>query len=118
MVYLRASVLHGNRVCGEADEEGPAKTYGAARTCAVPGCGTLLSRYNPSELCCLHHGWAQAPPPARVRVAREAQIRTCQNSRCGREFATGNPAKKYCCDRCRMQAFQHRVAAESSRAAA
>lgn len=31
--------------------------YGAARTCYVPDCETVLSRYNPSATCAIHAGW-------------------------------------------------------------
>ena len=27
------------------------------RECSEPSCMTVLSRYNPSETCTLHHGW-------------------------------------------------------------
>ncbi len=100
--------LRGSRVRGEADDPEPLSTYGAGRTCGAPGCGTLLSRYNPSGFCCLHHGWAETPAHARVRVEREAQIRTCLLASCGREFVTENPAKRYCTDHCRMKAFTAR----------
>lgn len=35
----------------------PLETFGDARHCAVDGCITLLSRYNPSPLCGEHRGW-------------------------------------------------------------
>jgi hypothetical protein len=28
------------------------------RSCAVPGCATKLSRYNPNSACAAHGGWA------------------------------------------------------------
>ena len=99
-------------------EERP-QTYGSGRVCAVEGCSTVLSRYNPSPICCLHsHGWASRRTPlARNRSRLPELVGTCQNPRCGAEFATTNPAKRYCCDRCRMQNFQRRATAERRAAA-
>lgn len=39
----------------------PAPQQRAGRRCAVPGCDTLLSRYNPSETCARHAGWQDEP---------------------------------------------------------
>jgi hypothetical protein len=77
----------------------------------VEGCGTRLSAYNPSNVCALHGGsWQQEYHPAtRKATQREEITRRCAFERCGREFATTNPAKKYCSDACRMKAFQARV---------
>ena len=33
-------------------------THGADRQCAAPECSTRLSRYNPSQTCGTHKGWA------------------------------------------------------------
>lgn len=33
----------------------PARTYRRGRICATSGCGTLLSRYNPTNRCSLHN---------------------------------------------------------------
>ena len=107
----------GSRVPNSVDERRP-RSFAPGRQCAVEGCNTLLSRYNPSDVCCLHHGWAREYPPSRSHKGREELTCSCQNPRCAREFVTTNPAKKYCCDRCRMQAFQGRVTAERSRGAA
>jgi hypothetical protein len=87
------------------------KTYGAGRICAVDGCGTRLSAYNPSSVCALHGGAWQEECRRTTRKAtqREEITRRCAFERCGREFATTNPAKKYCSDACRMKAFQARV---------
>jgi hypothetical protein len=30
------------------------------RSCAVPGCATRLSRYNPNKACATHGGWADS----------------------------------------------------------
>jgi hypothetical protein len=32
-------------------------SFGVARHCPVEGCGTVLSRYNPSATCAVHAGW-------------------------------------------------------------
>ena len=90
-----------------------AKTYGVGRVCAVKGCGTRLSAYNPSTVCALHTGsWQDAYQQAAHKTPpRDEMVRTCAFDGCGREFTTTNPAKKYCCDACRMRAFQARVTA-------
>ena len=33
---------------------GAVTSYGERRTCAVPGCGTQLSRYNGADICAVH----------------------------------------------------------------
>jgi hypothetical protein len=33
----------------------PSRTYRRGRICASSGCGTLLSRYNPTNRCSLHN---------------------------------------------------------------
>ena len=85
----------------------PVKTYGDGRICAAPGCMTVLSRYNPSEYCAHHSRSAGA---AEHRQRRDAPLltRRCAYEPCGRTFTTSNAARKYCCDRCRMRAFQRR----------
>ncbi len=89
------------------------KTYGLGRVCAVEGCGTRLSAYNPSDVCALHNGaWQNAGDHgARKAVRRDEITRRCAYEGCGREFTTTNPAKRYCSDACRMRAFQARVVA-------
>ena len=96
-----------------ADEMLKTKTYGIGRICIVEGCGTRLSAYNPSNVCALHGGaWRdEAHRGTRKSSRREEISRRCAFDPCGREFTTTNPAKKYCCDACRMKAFQARVMA-------
>lgn len=93
------------------------RTYGSGRICMVEGCGTRLSAYNPSSVCALHGSAWQDDYHRTTRKAtqREELTRSCAFERCGREFTTTNPAKKYCSDACRMKAFQARVM-ESRRA--
>jgi hypothetical protein len=107
-----ASIVHGKKALASADER--PRTYGAGRVCATEGCSTVLSSYNPSTVCCLHsQGWTVRRSSVERRVHERPEIvGTCQNAQCATEFVTTNPAKKYCSDRCRMQAFQARVAAE------
>jgi hypothetical protein len=86
----------------------PVRTYGAGRVCAVVGCTTRLSRYNPSPYCSLH---AKAMPPMGERRQRRdvpVMRRRCAYEPCGHEFTTTNAARKFCSDRCRMRAFQER----------
>lgn len=33
------------------------QNFGATRRCPIDGCGTVLSRYNPSTTCAVHAGW-------------------------------------------------------------
>ena len=105
--------LRGSRLRDVADVMLKTRTYGAGRICAVEGCGTRLSAYNPSTVCALHGGaWQEDCRRAARKVAQREEItRRCAFERCGREFVTTNPAKKYCRDACRMRAFQARVVA-------
>jgi hypothetical protein len=105
--------LRGHRAYTRAEEMLRTKTYGAGRICAVEGCGTRLSAYNPSNVCALHSGaWEERlHHSTRQRREREEITRICAYEPCGREFVTYNPAKKYCSDACRMRAFQARVSA-------
>jgi hypothetical protein len=36
----------------------PLETYASGRRCAVEDCNARLSRYNPSDTCSIHRGWA------------------------------------------------------------
>ncbi len=108
----------GFNVVGRGGVERPS-TYGAGRVCAAEACVTILSAYNPSDVCCLHEGWtARCAPSTRQFAPREELTRTCLYERCGREFVTTNPAKKFCSDRCRLGAFQARRAVEGRHATA
>ena len=109
--------MHGKKAMAKPEER--PTTYGCGRACSAEGCETVLSNYNPSSLCCLHNqGWAMRRRSARHhRDDRPVLVGNCQNPGCGTEFVTTNPAKKYCSDRCRMQAFQRRAVAERSQAA-
>jgi hypothetical protein len=86
----------------------PVRTYGSGRTCAVAGCTTKLSRYNPSVYCSLHAKLIPLPSERRQRRDVPMMTRTCAYTPCGNEFTTANAARKYCSDRCRMRAFQER----------
>lgn len=107
--YGRVSAVHGKSAMANPDER--PRTYGAGRVCTADGCDTVLSSYNPSTVCCLHsQGWTiHRRSVERHAPGRPKLVGTCQNSRCSQPFVTTNPAKKYCCDRCRMQAFQRRA---------
>lgn len=89
------------------------RTYGAGRICIMQGCETRLSAYNPSGVCALHGGaWQNDFHRSARKSSRHDEItRRCALDACAREFATTNPAKKYCSDACRMRAFQARVMA-------
>jgi len=109
ITYGRISAVHGKSAMANADER--PRTYGGGRICTADGCETVLSSYNPSSVCCLHsQGWTTRRRSIERRVAgRPELVGTCLNPQCGAAFVTTNPAKKYCCDRCRMQAFQRRA---------
>jgi hypothetical protein len=96
-----------------ADDMLKTRTYGIGRICAMEGCGTRLSAYNPSSVCALHGGaWQDDFHHGARRSSRREEItRLCALEPCGREFLTANLAKKYCSDACRMKAFQARVMA-------
>jgi len=111
MEFRSTRALRGNRLHEVADVMLKTKTYGIGRICIIDGCGTRLSAYNPSSVCALHGGAWQDDYHRSARKAsqREEIARRCAFEPCGREFATTNPAKKYCSDACRMKAFQARV---------
>ena len=104
---------------GLGADVGP-RTYGAGRRCAAEGCDTILSAYNPSALCALHTGgWDERPMrEPRRSCSRPEQTRHCANVLCSSEFVTANPSRVYCSDRCRMKAFQLRLAEQRSSIAA
>jgi hypothetical protein len=111
MEFRSTRALRGSSLRDVADVMLKTRTYGAGRICAVEGCGTRLSAYNPSSVCALHGGaWQEECHRAARRAAQREEIaRRCAFDQCGREFTTTNPAKKYCSDACRMRAFQARV---------
>lgn len=45
----------------------PLDTVEQSRSCAALGCPTVLSRYNPSDVCAAHAGWRDAEVPRRRR---------------------------------------------------
>ena len=113
-IELRStSALRGRSLFRTSDDMLKTRTYGLGRICDVEGCGTRLSAYNPSSVCALHDGaWQDdAHRFARQTDRRDELSRRCAFASCGHEFTTTNPAKKYCCDACRMRAFQARVIA-------
>ncbi len=80
------------------------RTYAGGRICAVEGCLTVLSIYNPSRFCGLH----AAPDRSGARRKPLRPLRRSKCEHCGTEFETTNPVRKYCSDRCRMAAFAAR----------
>jgi len=105
------SGLRGHKVLGVVGRTTRVRTYAANRVCAVEGCTTRLSMYNPSPTCAVHTAiWrATLRKSQEASPRREPEIRVCAHEPCGREFATNNPARKYCSDACRMRAFQART---------
>jgi len=84
-----------------------ARVYSRGRRCSEESCGTILSIYNPSSYCSLHAREIRRPNTRRQRE-REMLTRTCALDICGRTFETGNIKRRYCSDRCRMNAFAQR----------
>lgn len=80
------------------------RTYAPGRICAIEGCFTVLSIYNPSRFCGLH----AAPDRTTSRRKPLRPVRQCACEHCGTGFETTNPVRKYCSDRCRMAAFAAR----------
>jgi hypothetical protein len=113
MELRSTKALRGRSLHTVSDDLLRAKTYGVGRVCAVNGCGTHLSAYNPSSTCALHGGsWQNEYHHVSRKVSQREEItRRCAFEACSREFTTTNPAKKYCTDACRMKAFQARVMA-------
>lgn len=113
MELRSTKALRGRSLHTVADDALKTRTYGTGRICAVEGCGTRLSAYNPSDTCALHGGsWQnEYHHVSRKASRREEMTRRCAFEPCNREFTTVNPAKKYCSDACRMKAFQARVMA-------
>jgi hypothetical protein len=111
MEIRTTTVLRGRSLQSAANGASKTRTYGAGRTCIIEGCGTRLSAYNPSHTCAVHDGfWTEdARRGSRRSAPREEMTRRCSFERCGREFTSANPARRYCSDACRMKAFQARV---------
>ncbi len=91
----------------------PVKTFGNGRVCSADGCDTLLSSYNPTDLCAVHERLVirieDAPSRRLLGPLRTVE---CAFSECTNTFTTRNPRRKYCSDSCRMKAFQRRERAE------
>jgi hypothetical protein len=82
------------------------ETFGAGRRCSIDGCETLLSTYNPGDVCALHDdGRSESGARRNLRRKCEETSGTCQLESCGREFVTTSRTRKYCSDRCRLKAF-------------
>ena len=87
-----------------ASQANRVRSYQSGRICSHHGCGTILSIYNPSRYCAMHAGTATSG--RRRGTPRPVRELACEQ--CGAAFETGNRARKYCSDRCRMAAFARR----------
>lgn len=74
------------------------------RVCARDGCETILSIYNSADYCSAH--MTEALDRRRRNGPQPPRRSVCEH--CGEEFATKNPRRKFCSDRCRMAAFARR----------
>jgi endogenous inhibitor of DNA gyrase (YacG/DUF329 family) len=98
------------RITGTLNPWGPAsrahrvRSYQSGRICAHPDCDTILSVYNPARYCTIHASLAAGGR----RRGTPRPIREVACEQCGTVFETGNQARKYCSDRCRMAAFARR----------
>ena len=98
------------RITGTLNPWGPVsqanrvRSYQSGRICFHPECDTILSIYNPSRYCSMHA--ALAASGRRRGVPRPIREIACEQ--CGTVFETGNQARKFCSDRCRMAAFARR----------
>ena len=98
------------RITGTLNPGGPVsqanrvRSYQGGRVCAHAECGTILSIYNPAKYCTVH---ARLAANGRRRGAPRP-IREAECAQCGTVFETGNQARKFCSDRCRMAAFARR----------
>jgi hypothetical protein len=98
------------RITGTLNPWGPVsqahrvRSYQSGRTCAHPDCDTILSIYNPAKYCTVHESLAASG--RRRGTPRPIREAACEH--CGAVFETGNQARKYCSDRCRMAAFARR----------
>lgn len=91
----------------------PVRTFGNGRVCSAEGCSTVLSLYNPSDLCAVHDRQLTRveEEPSR-RLLGPLLVAQCAFSECANTFTTRNPRRKYCSDSCRMKAFQRRERTE------
>ena len=102
--------MMSTRISGTLNPWGPVssasrvRSYQNGRVCFHPECDTILSIYNPSKYCSAH---AQMAAISRHR-GTPRPIREVACEQCGTVFETGNQARKYCSDRCRMAAFARR----------
>jgi hypothetical protein len=85
------------------------RTFGHGRVCSAEGCATVLSRYNPSDLCAVHeHRLISIEDVPARRLLGPVLVARCAFDECDATFSTLNPRRKYCSDSCRMKAFQRR----------
>jgi endogenous inhibitor of DNA gyrase (YacG/DUF329 family) len=89
---------------GAVSQANRVRSYQSGRICFHPDCDTILSIYNPAKYCSMHAGMAVSG--RRRGVPRPIREVACEQ--CGTVFETGNQARKYCSDRCRMAAFARR----------
>jgi hypothetical protein len=82
--------------------------FGRGRICAAAGCGTILSVYNPSSCCVVHDEGQVSSRPPTSRDDRPSEARICGNPACRSWFESPNPKRRFCSDRCRLQAFNSR----------
>jgi hypothetical protein len=97
-------MTRGSRVFAPSGGGEKVAAYARGRRCAIDGCATILSTYNPSSCCALHE--QQHVVRRHQRTTRPSEERVCPQ--CGCEFETTNPQRRFCSDRCRMAAFQRR----------
>ena len=107
---IRASLNGGVERAGSS----PVAVYERGRVCACPDCSTRLSVYNPSAYCAAHAAFV-VPCTRTNQVRGPVRERRCASETCQEVFASANPKRLYCSQRCRMAAFQRRRARAKAR---
>jgi hypothetical protein len=113
---VNSHAARGRQVAPPRGKGKSTAVYGRGRVCAAAACATILSSYNPSTYCSLHGAGHEDGPVERPGTVRPEKEHVCRNSSCGARFSTPNPHRRYCSDRCRMEAFasrKHNVDSES-----
>ncbi len=84
------------------------RVFGRGRVCAVEGCDTVLSAYNPFSFCVVHESRESPPRSRRAGSERPSVARLCGSAQCGQVFETSSSKREYCSNRCRLDALQLR----------
>lgn len=81
------------------------KIYARGRVCALEGCETVLSSYNPAARCCLHEHVKTKHERGRC-YTHHTTPRQAVCATCGEGFETHAHHALYCSDKCRWRAYK------------